>query len=101
MAVPARILIVRFQLVAYLDDSEHPSHLDISERPFPHHHRQGIFRTGHILGMLRMFRHPLAHDPVCGMEISAIDAVGKVERGKQIYYFCSDACQQAFLKEGR
>jgi len=56
---------------------------------------------------LQLETHPtyqkenLVRDPVCGMEISAIDAVGKVERGKQIYYFCSDACQQAFLKEGR
>lgn len=42
-------------------------------------------------------RENLVRNPVCCMEISAIDAVGKIERRKQIYYFCSDACHQTFL----
>jgi YHS domain-containing protein len=35
------------------------------------------------------------------MEISVIEAVGKVENGKQTFYFCSEACRQAFLKGGK
>lgn len=43
-------------------------------------------------------RENFVRDPVCGMEISMNDAAGMVERGKQTFYFCSDACRQAFLR---
>jgi YHS domain-containing protein len=56
---------------------------------------------------LQLESHPtyqkenLVRDPICGMEISVIEAVGKVENGKQTFYFCSEACRQAFLKGGK
>lgn len=53
---------------------------------------------------LQLESHPtyqkenLVRDPICGMEISIIEAVGNVEKDKQTFYFCSEACRQAFLK---
>lgn len=38
-------------------------------------------------------------DPVCGMRISATDATGKVEWTGHTFYFCSEVCKEAFLKE--
>lgn len=39
------------------------------------------------------------HDRVCGMEIDAEDAAATVEYEGTTYYFCSDACRQAFEKD--
>jgi Cu+-exporting ATPase len=38
----------------------------------------------------------LHHDPVCGMDISAEDAVGTVEHDGRLYYFCSNSCIDKF-----
>jgi Cu+-exporting ATPase len=35
-------------------------------------------------------------DPVCGMTISADDAVGHVDRERRTYYFCSQSCLDQF-----
>jgi Cu+-exporting ATPase len=35
-------------------------------------------------------------DPVCGMRIDPEDAVATVEHGDETYYFCSEACRDAF-----
>lgn len=35
-------------------------------------------------------------DPVCGMEITAYDALVTRTRGTQIYYFCSTVCVERF-----
>lgn len=35
-------------------------------------------------------------DPVCGMQIEPDDAVGTAEYQGQAYYFCSQACLDAF-----
>ena len=38
-----------------------------------------------------------AKDPVCGMEVDLSRARYTAEYDKQPYYFCSQACRQAFL----
>jgi len=38
-------------------------------------------------------------DPVCGMRIDPDDAVGTAEHGGTTYYFCSEACREAFVAE--
>src|SRR5438874_2091471 len=38
-------------------------------------------------------------DPVCGMRIDSNDAVATVERDGATYYFCSEACGDAFLSD--
>ena len=38
----------------------------------------------------------LHHDPVCGMDIEAQDAVGTVEHKGKLYYFCSTSCTEKF-----
>jgi Cu+-exporting ATPase len=40
----------------------------------------------------------MTRDPVCGMEVEEKSAVGKVEHEGRVYYFCSDGCKAAFLK---
>jgi Cu+-exporting ATPase len=37
-------------------------------------------------------------DPVCGMKVDREAAKAKVERGREIYYFCSVSCAQRFTK---
>ncbi|MBI1919511.1 MAG: YHS domain-containing protein [Geobacter sp.] len=55
---------------------------------------------------LRLETHPyyqkdnIVTDPVCGMQISAIAATSKIECGSHTVYFCSDACKEAFSKNG-
>jgi YHS domain-containing protein len=39
------------------------------------------------------------HDPVCHMDIEADDAAGSIERDGLTYYFCSEACRDAFERE--
>ena len=50
--------------------------------------------------MVTTHQHPQADaevlDPVCGMTISAANAVGHVEHKGQTYYFCSDQCLERF-----
>lgn len=38
-------------------------------------------------------------DPVCGMQIRPDAAAGSEEHDGQTFYFCSDACHQAFLAD--
>jgi Cu+-exporting ATPase len=38
-------------------------------------------------------------DPVCGMDINAGSASGKIEHGGHTYYFCSSHCQDKFRAE--
>lgn len=38
----------------------------------------------------------MATDPVCGMSVVAYDAKGRSEYRGQMYYFCSEACRDAF-----
>jgi Cu+-exporting ATPase len=35
-------------------------------------------------------------DPVCNMEVSEQDAVGRSQYQGQTYYFCSSSCKQKF-----
>ncbi len=35
-------------------------------------------------------------DPVCGMHIESEEAVGVAEHEGKTYYFCSQACHEAF-----
>jgi Cu+-exporting ATPase len=35
-------------------------------------------------------------DPVCGMRIDSDEAVGTIEHGGKTFYFCSQACYDAF-----
>lgn len=38
-------------------------------------------------------------DPVCGMRIDTDDAVARAEHGGTTYYFCSEACHEAFVED--
>ncbi len=38
-------------------------------------------------------------DPVCGMEIRPEDAAAHEEHEGQTFYFCSEGCHKAFLKD--
>ena len=38
-------------------------------------------------------------DPVCGMKIDSEDAVATVDHQGAIYYFCSQACHDAFVAD--
>jgi YHS domain-containing protein len=38
----------------------------------------------------------MATDPVCGMQIDSGDAAGSEEYEGTTYYFCSQACHEAF-----
>jgi YHS domain-containing protein len=38
-------------------------------------------------------------DPVCGMRIDTDDAVATAEHEGQTYYFCSQACHDAFVAD--
>jgi Cu+-exporting ATPase len=38
-------------------------------------------------------------DPVCGMRIDTDDAVASAEQDGQTYYFCSQACHDAFVAD--
>lgn len=38
----------------------------------------------------------MAIDPVCKMEVEEDDAVASSEYQGNVYYFCSDACREAF-----
>lgn len=40
----------------------------------------------------------MIEDPVCGMEINMETAPAKIEYEGQIYYFCSQDCKEAFVK---
>jgi YHS domain-containing protein len=35
-------------------------------------------------------------DPVCGMKIDADEATGTVEHEGRTFFFCSEACREAF-----
>lgn len=55
---------------------------------------------------LRLETHPLYQkdnnviDIVCGMHIPSTSATSTVERHGRTFYFCSEHCKEAFLKEG-
>jgi Cu+-exporting ATPase len=38
-------------------------------------------------------------DPVCGMKIDSEDAVATADHQGAIYYFCSQACHDAFVAD--
>ena len=38
-------------------------------------------------------------DPVCGMRIDPDDAVATEEHDGETYYFCSEACREAFVAD--
>jgi YHS domain-containing protein len=38
-------------------------------------------------------------DPVCGMRIEADDAAATAEHDGRTYYFCSEACRDAFVAD--
>lgn len=38
-------------------------------------------------------------DPVCGMRLAEHEAVGSLDYGGQVYYFCSEDCLNAFRKD--
>ena len=38
-------------------------------------------------------------DPVCGMRIDTEDAVASLEHEGKTYYFCSEACRDAFVED--
>ena len=40
----------------------------------------------------------MIEDPVCGIEINMETALAKIEYEGQIYYFCSQDCKEAFVK---
>ncbi len=41
----------------------------------------------------------MAKDPVCGMEVDEKKAVARFVYEGQTYYFCTDACRQAFERD--
>lgn len=41
---------------------------------------------------------PLAHDPVCRMQLSPKTAVFKRRHQNKMYYFCASGCQKQFMK---
>jgi Cu+-exporting ATPase len=41
----------------------------------------------------------MAIDPVCGMRIDTDDAVATAEYEGKTYYFCSQACHDAFVAD--
>ncbi len=41
-----------------------------------------------------------AVDPVCGMEVAVSEASIRLERGGELYYFCSEGCRDTFSAEG-
>jgi YHS domain-containing protein len=41
----------------------------------------------------------MAMDPVCGMRIDTDDAVATAEYEGRTYYFCSEACYEAFVAD--
>lgn len=57
LSVPTRVGVVR-QPLAHLQDREHPAHLDRPVGTRAGHHRQGVFRPRHVLGVDGMFGHP-------------------------------------------
>ena len=42
----------------------------------------------------------MATDPICGMTVDEATALHG-ERGGQVFYFCSDQCQQKFLAQAQ
>ena len=38
-------------------------------------------------------------DPVCGMEVEEASAAAEVEYQGNRYYFCSDSCKEAFVRQ--
>ena len=41
----------------------------------------------------------IATDPVCGMKVDPDDAVATAEHDGVTYYFCSQACHDAFVAD--
>jgi len=41
----------------------------------------------------------IATDPVCGMELRRADAAAAVDYKGTVYFFCSNACRDAFLAD--
>src|SRR5919106_3146809 len=58
-------------------------------RRFQKHVCDAGFEEGDVMAM--------ATDPVCGMRIDTDDAAATAEYEGETYYFCSEACRQAFV----
>jgi Cu+-exporting ATPase len=41
----------------------------------------------------------MATDPVCGMRVDTEDAIASAEYDGETYYFCSEACHEAFVAD--
>jgi YHS domain-containing protein len=41
----------------------------------------------------------MAADPVCGMRVDTDDAASTAEYNGKVYYFCSQACHDAFVAD--
>jgi len=41
----------------------------------------------------------MATDPVCGMRVDTDDAAATAEYEGKLYYFCSQACHDAFVAD--
>lgn len=41
----------------------------------------------------------MAKDPVCGMDVDEKNAAATAEHEGKTYYFCSQACKEAFVKD--
>lgn len=48
---------------------------------------------------LPRYAQAMVIDPVCGMRIDPDDAVATVEYDGETYYFCSEACRDAFVAD--
>lgn len=40
--------------------------------------------------------HAMVKDPVCGREMSRLNAVAAIDHHGHVYYFCSAVCKQRF-----
>src|SRR5918996_3619695 len=58
-------------------------------RRFPKHVCDAGFEEGDVMAMVT--------DPVCGMRIDTDDAAATAEYEGETYYFCSEACREAFV----
>jgi Cu+-exporting ATPase len=41
----------------------------------------------------------MTNDPVCGMELEEATAVAEVEYQGNRYYFCSETCEEEFIRQ--
>lgn len=98
-------LEIRPMLMEYKRDEEKGFPLDSSDTAI------GLWVEEKIVEFvdtyLRLETHPfyqkdnIVIDPVCGMQISSVAATSRVELTGHTFYFCSEACKEAFSKENK